>query len=214
MAGTITKLGIQKKNKERVNVFLDEKYSFAVTLNVALELKKGQFLSDVEIERFKQQDDRHKAYDRAIFYLGFRARSRSEVERYLKEKEYAPDIITGVVTRLIEEKYLNDDEFAQTWVSNREQLKPKSKRALQYELRQKGVGQTAIESALSELDEDDAAHRALESKLWQWQQLDQETFKKKAMGFLSRRGFGYHITRDAVDTAWDEIAKSQDDASN
>ena len=206
MAGTITKLGIQKKNKERVNVFLDEKYAFAVTLTVALELKKGQFLSDAEIERFKQQDDRHKAYDRAIFYLGFRARSRSEVENYLRKKEYPPEVITEVVTRLIEEKYLNDDEFAQTWVSNREQLKPKSKRALQYELRQKGVGQTAIENALSELDEDDAAHRALESKLWQWRQLDKETFKKKAMGFLSRRGFGYHIARDAVDAAWDEVA--------
>ena len=43
MAGTITKLEIQKKNKERVNVFLDEKYAFAVTLTVALELKRGQF---------------------------------------------------------------------------------------------------------------------------------------------------------------------------
>jgi len=165
MAGTITKLGIQKKNKERVNVFLDEKYAFAVTLTVALELKKGQFVSDAEIERFKQQDDRHKAYDRALFYLGFRARSRSEVESYLRKKEYTPGVIAEVVTRLVEEKYLNDDEFAQTWVSNREQLKPKSRRALQYELRQKGVSDSAIENALSELDEDDA------DRLWEDQEV-------------------------------------------
>ena len=123
-------------------------------------------------------------------------------------------MIAEVVNRLVDETYINDDEFAQTWVSNREQLKPKSKRALQYELRQKGVSDSAIENALSELDEDDAAHRALESKLWQWRQLDEDAFKKKAMGFLSRRGFGYHIAREAVDAAWDELAKSPDDESN
>ena len=37
----ITALKQQKKDKERVSVFLDDEFAFGVTLNVALELKKG-----------------------------------------------------------------------------------------------------------------------------------------------------------------------------
>jgi regulatory protein len=205
MAGTVTKLEIQKRNKERVNVYLDDDYAFAVTLTVALALKKGQFLSDSEIADFKAGDDRHKAYDRALHFLGFRARSRTEMERYLRKKKYSEDVISETVKRLVSEEYLDDKAFAQSWVENRERLKPKSSRALQYELRQKGVSEAAIESALQELDEDDAAWRALESKLWQWQQLDEDSFKKKAGAFLGRRGFGYDVSRDVIERAWQTI---------
>ena len=41
---TITRLQIQKNNKERVNVFLDDEYAFAVALDIAVELRKGQEL--------------------------------------------------------------------------------------------------------------------------------------------------------------------------
>ena len=49
MAGTITALRVQKKNKERVNVYIDEKYAFAVGLNTALDLRKGQQLTDAQM---------------------------------------------------------------------------------------------------------------------------------------------------------------------
>jgi regulatory protein len=205
MAGTITKLEIQKRAKERVNVFLDEKFAFGVTLNVALELKKGQFLSDAEIRQLTEQDERHQAYARALYYLGFRARSRGEVERYLREKEFSPEAVTWAVQRLVAEKYLDDEAFAQTWTDNRQTHKPKSRRALNQELRQKGVDGQTIETILSEVDEDEAARQALAGKLRQWQNLDEETFRKKAMGFLGRRGFGFAICRAAVDEAWQSL---------
>ena len=202
MSGTITKLEIQKRNKERVNVYLDEKFAFGVMLSVALELKKGQFLSDAEIEQLKQQDDRNKAYQRALNYLSFRARSRVEIERYLRDKKYTPDVISDTVEKLAEEGLIDDTAFAQSWVENRERLKPKGARALRYELRQKGLSDAAIENALEDVDEEAMAWQALEKKLRQWQGLDEETFKRKAMSFLSRRGFGYDVTREAVDQAW------------
>ena len=202
MSGTITKLEIQKRNKERVNVYLDEKFAFGVMLSVALELKKGQDLSDAEIDQLKQQDDRHKAYQRALNYLSFRARSRVEIERYLRDKKYGADVIADTVNKLAAEGLVDDTAFAQSWVENRERLKPKGTRALRYELRQKGLNDAAIENALEEVDEEAMAWQALEKKLRQWQRLDEETFKRKAMSFLSRRGFGYEVTREAVERAW------------
>lgn len=199
---------IQKRNKERVNVYLDGEFAFGVTLNVAAELRKGQHLSDEEIERLKQQDERNKAYHRAIFYLGFRARSREEIETYLRGKDYSDKAIAATIDRLRQENYLDDAEFARMWIEERGRFKPRSERALRYELRQKGLKDDVIEAALSDLDEDDLAWRAIESKRRQWRHLDEETFKKKALGFLSRRGFNYHVSRQAVDRAWEEIEEA------
>lgn len=209
MSGTITKLEIQKRNKERVNVYLDDQFAFGVMLSVALELKKDQFLSDADIERLQQQDDRHKAYQRALNYLSFRARSRVEIERYLRDKKYEPDVIAATVERLAGEGLVDDTAFAQSWVNNRERLKPKGARALRYELRQKGLSDTAIENALEEIDESEMAWRAIEKKLRQWQRFDEESFKRKAMGFLSRRGFPYEVTRETVERAWQMTAGDQ-----
>src|SRR5262245_54078799 len=202
MAGTITSLQIQKNNKERVNVYLDEEYAFPVTTLVAATLKKGQFLSDAEVARLKQQAERDKAYNQALYFLGFRARSRAEIERYLRNKKYSPEAISDTLQRLAEGQFLDDSAFAQAWVEDRERFKPRSRQALQYELRQKGVEAEAIEEALEGIDEDDLAWRALESKLRQWRQLPELDFMKKAMGFLSRRGFGYEVAQEAAERAW------------
>lgn len=205
MAGTITLLEVQKGNKERVNVYLDGEYAFAVTLTVAAGLKKGQFLSDADIEQFKQQDERDKAYNHAIFYLGFRARSRTEIETYLRGKKYSAQLISDTIDRLSQEGYLNDEEFAQAWIREREQLKPRSSRALRYELKQKGVNDSVIEEALAGLDEDDLAWQAIETKIGQWRRLEEADFKKKALAFLSRRGFSYDTARQAVKRAWAKL---------
>ena len=210
MAGTITSLQIQKNNKERVNVYLDEEYAFPVTILVAATLKKGQFLSDAEIAQLNQQDERDKAYNQALNYLGFRARSRVEVERYLRNKKYSPEAINDTLQRLAEGQFLDDTAFAQAWVEDRERFKPRSRQALQYELRQKGVEAEAIEEALEDIDEDELAWRAVESKLRQWQQLLEPDFKKKAMGFLSRRGFGYEVAQETTARAWAVASGSAD----
>jgi regulatory protein len=202
MAGRITSLEIQKNNKERVNVYVDETYAFAVTVMVAAGLRKEQFLSDADIEQLKSQDSRNKAYNHAIFFLGFRARSRTEIEKYLRDKKYSAETIAETIERLAQEGYLDDTAFAEAWVEERERFKPRSGKALRYELRQKGVDEAAIETALSDLDEDELAWRALEGKLRQWRGLAEPDFKKKALAFLSRRGFDYHTARDAVERAW------------
>lgn len=209
MSGTITKLEIQKRNKERVNVYLDEQFALGVTLSVALELKKGQFLSDADIEQLKQQDNQHKAYQRALNYLSFRARSRVEIERYLRDKKVEPEVIAATIERLDEAGLVDDSAFAESWVENRERLKPKGARALRYELQQKGLSETAIDAALDQIDENDLAWQAIEKKVRQWQALDEAGFKRKAMAFLSRRGFDYDVTMETIERAWQTVNSEQ-----
>jgi len=209
MAGTITALKIQKRNKERVNVYLDETYAFAVTVLVAASLKKGQYLTDPEIERFKSQDERDKAYHQAVRFLGFRARSQQELVRYLQAKGYASVVVTDTIDRLLEEQYLDDEAFARFWLANRERFRPRGQQALRYELRQKGIANEVIETALADVDEANLAWTAVEQKLARWQGLSEEDFRKKVLGFLTRRGFTYEIAYQVVERAWALASQSE-----
>ena len=195
MPNIITALKVQEKDKTRVNVFLDDAYAFALTLNAALGLRKGQALSEAEIEQLKQADERQKAYTKALFFLGFRSRSRAEVEQYLTEKEYPPAVVEEVVQRLLAEKYLDDETFARQWLEHREHLRPRSARALRYELKQKGVDNAVVNEVVSDVDDEAAAWAAIEPKLARLLTLEPMEFNKKVTGFLARRGFTYDVTR-------------------
>ncbi|HXV43842.1 MAG TPA: RecX family transcriptional regulator [Anaerolineae bacterium] len=209
MAGTITALNIQKKNKERVNVFIDDQFALAVTALVAVTLRKGQYLSDADIERLKDGDELDKAYNDAIRFLGYRPRSQSEIERYLHDKAYAAEVINHIVERLRNDQYLDDEAFARFWLENRERFRPRGRQALRFELKQKGLDHEVIETALADLDEDESAWLAVENKLYRWKNLEEQPFKQKVMGFLSRRGFSYETASSIANRAWASLASPE-----
>lgn len=206
MAGNITALKVQKHNKERVNVYLDDEYALAVTAVVAATLKKGQYLAEAEIEQLRSQDERNKAYEQSVRFLGYRARSQTEVERYLQQKGYSSEVISEINDRLLEQDYLDDERFARSWVQERQRFGPRSRHALRYELRQKGVADPIISTVLAGLDETELAWAALAQKLHQWRHFSEDDFKKKAYGYLGRRGFNYEVARAVAEQAWRSIS--------
>jgi len=207
---TITRLQVQKKNKERVNVYLDDEYAFGVSLTLALTLKRGQQLGADEIAWLQHEDARGVAYNNAIRFLGYRPRSRWEIEQYLAKKEFPPDVIDYAVERLTARGYLDDRAFARAWVDNRMRFRPRGAYGLRHELRQKGLGDEVIEEALADLDEEAAAWTAVQPKLARWQGLDRRPFQQKLISFLNRRGFGYDTARSIFERAW-ELANNEDD---
>ena len=202
---TITRLQVQKHNQERVNVFLDDEYAFAVALDIAVELRKGQELDAADIARLRDADTLTQAYQRAVRYLGSRPRSQAEIERYLRGKEYDDGVIAATVERLLVQGYLDDAAFAQYWRENRDRFRPRSAAALRAELRQKGVDRADVDEALDGLDEEAAAWAAVASKLPRWQTLPADEFNQKVSAFLARRGFGYATIRAVCRRARTEI---------
>jgi regulatory protein len=205
MSGTITELKFQQRNKERVNIYLDGEFAFGLDAVEAAKLRKGQVLSDDEISALRAQDERNRAFNRAVRFLRYRPRSQVEVERNLREKGVADQVISAVVERLERAGYLDDEAFARFWVENREQFKPRGRRALRHELRQKGVGDRVIAQVLEGIDEEAAAWRAIEGRMQQWRTLDRDQLRKKLMGYLSRRGFNYEIISIVFEKACHEL---------
>jgi regulatory protein len=201
MAGTITELKFQQRNKERVNVYLDGEYAFGLDAIEAARLRKGQVLSDAEIDGLKAQDERNRAFDRAVRFLSYRPRSRIEVQRYLRGKSIAESVTADVIARLERANYLDDEAFARFWLENRERFKPRGQRALRHELRQKGVGDEIIAQVLREVDDEASAWHAVEGRLSRWANLPADEFRKKVVGYLSRRGFDYSTISRTLEKA-------------
>lgn len=201
MAGTVTRLVYQKKNRQRVNVYLDDAYAFPLPDTEAAELRIGQHLSDADIARLKKVDDESKAFDRAVRMLGSRPRAQAEIETRLHQADYTPETVQKVVERLQRLSYLDDAAFVHWWIDNRSQFSPRGARALRQELRQKGVDGRLVERALAAIDEQGLALAAAGQRAERWRHLPQPEFRQKMLGFLQRRGFDYSTARAAADAA-------------
>jgi len=205
----ITALKPQKKGPQRVNVYLDGKYAFALDAALAAALKVGQVLPPNDQAVLGQRDAVEVAYNKVLGFLSYRPRSGAEVATYLRGRQVPAEIIDGAIDRLQRAGLLDDDAFAHYWVENREQFRPRGARALRSELRRKGVPATAIEKALEGLDEAESAYRAAGRRVRRLSHLDEQTFRRRLGGFLQRRGFAYDVVRETVERLWLELQEAR-----
>lgn len=85
----ITALKPAVKNEHRVNIFIDEKYSFSLDLVQVVDskIKVGQRLSEEQINQYKKLSEFGKLYQRTLEWVLVRPRSERETRDYLKRKK-------------------------------------------------------------------------------------------------------------------------------
>ncbi len=206
MAGTITSIDVQERNRRRVNVQLDGAFAFAVSLEVATRanLRRDMWLSDDAVARLLADDQVQKTYDSVLSFLSYRPRSEEEVRRYLKRRQAPPDLADRIIDRLKQSGLLDDEAFARFWVENRETFSPRSDRALRAELRSKGIDDGTIAASLPG-DDGAAAFEAAMKRAPRLVGAGRDAFRRKMFGFLQRRGFSYDVARETVDRVWREV---------
>jgi regulatory protein len=209
MIRKITALKLQKRNKNRVSIYLDGEYAFGLAKIVAAWLKVGQELTDEKINQLKEQDAIEVALQSAIKYLSFRPRSEDEVRKNLKKKNFQDHVINEVVERLQRGGLVDDQKFAELWIENRSEFRPRSSRVLRIELRQKGIPFKIIDTIISKIDEDHLAYQAATKQARKYRGLEWQDFRKKMYGFLARRGFDYGIISTIIPKAWEELSSHE-----
>jgi regulatory protein len=137
-------------------------------------------------------------------FLDYRPRSRAEVRKNLEKHAIAPEVITDVFKRLERSGLVNDERFAQDWVKNRSEFRPRSRRALAYELHQRGLADSAIRKALEGINEETLAYQAAAKQARRYRDLSERDFRNKLGSYLARRGFSYEIIKDVVARVWNE----------
>lgn len=202
---TVTRLEPQKKNPQRLNVYLDGEFAFGIARAAAPWLSEGDQLSRQKVQDLKKRDDTEGAYQRALHFLSYRSRSEQEIRLNLSRHQLPEEIISEVLGKLRQSSLVDDRAFARNWIENRSQFKPRGKRALSAELTQKGIAREIIEDELDSLDEESLALQCAQGKAASYQDLDQADFQKKMYAYLNRRGFPYQIIKDTVLEIWQEI---------
>ncbi|MBV6396112.1 MAG: Regulatory protein RecX [Anaerolineales bacterium] len=210
----ITAIEAQKKNPKRVNVYLDGEFAFGLAKITAAWLQVGQALDEEKVARLQAEDSQEKAYQQAMLFLGYRARSEAEVRKNLEKHEIPPAVVEETLKRLRAERLLNDAQFAQDWVANRSEFRPRSRRALTLELKRKGLTESAIQSATEAVDETALAYAAAQKRVRRLENLEWVEFRKKLGDFLARRGFAYEVAAPTVKRLWLEHGGKQTETDN
>lgn len=208
----ITQLERQKKNTQRINVYLDGEFAFGLNELDAAPLCRGQQLSEEEIIALRHKDDIAKAVEKGVDLLSYRPRSTHEIRQRLAKKGTVEVVIELAIERLERLGYLDDVAFARFWIEGRDRHKPRGHRALRYELRNKGIDEAIINDLLEEVvDEDDAAYRAAQARIRRMRGRSQREFKQKVGAFLQRRGFSYSAASAALEQWIEELETADPD---
>lgn len=201
----ITALVVQKRNPNRVNIHLDGEYAFGVARIVAAWLRVGLELDEKKIEQLQNEDAHERALQQALLFLSYRARSESEIRQNLVKHEIPESVIDLTLEKLRQDGLANDNEFAQAWVENRSTFRPRSRRMLAMELRQKGLDDESMQSALQNVDDEPLAYEAGKKRANRFKDLEWNEFRKKLSEFLARRGFPYAVIAPVVSRIWNEL---------
>ncbi|MFC1711353.1 RecX family transcriptional regulator [Patescibacteria group bacterium] len=208
----ITKLSVQK-NKNRVNIFLDGKFSFGLSLNEVVKsgLAVGQSFSQKQLELFLFKSILEKFYHKTINFLSFRPRSKKEIVDYLKKNYYKLPAITpklaeklnkNILEKLKKQNLIGDLEFAKWWVEQRLTFNPRGLNLLRAELYKKGVKREIVEEVLKSIDRDKQivlAQKIINKKIKLYKNLKNIKLKQKMYSFLARRGFDYEVIKTVID---------------
>lgn len=140
----------------------------------------------------------------AYRYLSYRPRSEAEIRHWLQRRGFADQTAQKAIDKLKEQNLSDDFAFAQFWKNNRLSFRPKSKRLIKKELRDKKVASEIIDQVTKDIDDEEIAYKLGSSRLPALAHLDYPDFCRRLSNYLMYRGFGYQVIRDTATRLWRE----------
>ena len=156
----------------------------------SLEIEKKHYLlTDEESIEVQQKKDYVYLYNKAIYLLSMREHSEQEIEAKLSAKSERYDLIPAVIDELLENNYLSNDRFTESYVRARRE-KGFGPTRICIELNRKGIKNSMIEEHINVNSSIwyDHAKRQYEKKYGEEYISDYSAWTKRAR-FLQSRGF-------------------------
>jgi regulatory protein len=149
-------------------------------------------------------DSFEKYYIAVVRLLTRRPRSEKEISDYLLKKKATLEVSKAIITKIQQQRFQNDLEFARWWVQSRTRYKAKSNLVIKMELHQKGINDEIIQSALSEKTDDyktDFEKAEIIAKKYAKRivSLSKNDQYRRMSSYLSQKGFDYDTIRRVID---------------
>jgi regulatory protein len=188
-----------RERRGRARIFVDGEFWAEIDAGVAAErgLREGVALSLEELDGARVAGERALAMARALNFLGYRARSEKEVRDRLRRYGYGEETVEGVVVRLKELGYLDDEDFARLVV--REKARRYGPRRVSAELRKSGVD---AELARGVVEEEFAGRGEVEqarsAAARRYNRGGSDAEARRVYGFLMRRGYSAGVCAEVA----------------
>jgi len=199
----ITKIEIQKKNKERVNLFLDGEYAFSLSAELVYKegLNKNEEIDSEKLKILAEHESLIRCKNSALRIIEKSYKTEKEVRDKLILKGYEDNSINKSIEFLKEYNFINDSNYTKAFISDK--LKSQGSQKIKYTLIQKGISKDKIEEELSNLNKENEKNIALnlaKKKLDIIKKKENDNFKisGKLYRYLISKGYGYDVTSEVV----------------
>ena len=199
----ITKIEVQKKNKERVNLFLDEEYAFSLSMELVYKegLKKNQEIDSKRLELLAEEESIIRCKNSALKTIERSFKTEKEVIENLKEKGYGDNAINKSIEFLKEYNFINDINYTNAYIKDK--LNSFGSQKIKYTLIQKGISKEIVEESLAGSNKDNeikTAFNLARKKLDIIRKRENDNYKisGKLYRYLISKGYGYDIVNEVV----------------
>lgn len=199
----ITKIEIQKRNKERVNLFLDGEYAFSLSAELVYKesLKVNGNVDGIKLKALAEKETKIRCKNSALRIIEKNYKTEKEVRDKLKLKGYDEIAISESIKFLKEYNFLNDNSYTKMFIKDK--LNTRGSNKIKYELIKKGVSKEIIEKELLNVDREDEKTVALnlaKKKIVTIKKNESDNYKAsgKLYRFLISKGYNYDVVKDVV----------------
>ena len=114
----ITAIEFQKKHDDRANLYIDDEFYCGISVELVLkeQLKKGTEIDKERLDNLILEDEKHSAFAKSLKYISGSLKTEKQIKDYLRKKEYNPNTIEYVIDKLNEYKYIDDEQYAKSFV--------------------------------------------------------------------------------------------------
>lgn len=198
----ITKLEVQKKNKRRCSVFINEEFAFGIEMDaiITYDLKKGNEYTQEEYQDLLKGLQYENAKSAALRYVGYSPRTVKQTTDKLHTLEFDEMIIYKTIDFLKSYNYLDDKKYAKSFIDSRIKQKRHGQYKIAHDLMQRGISRD-ISDPLLEGYEDEQYEGALYLYERRSKGRDITDHKEKARitRYLQGRGYSFDIIRAVME---------------
>ncbi|PTE68773.1 recombination regulator RecX [Staphylococcus devriesei] len=198
----ITKIEVQKKNKERFNLFLDGEFEMGIDIDtlVKFNLKKGQIVEAKDMEQIQKHEHYRLGVNMAIQYLSYKKRTEKEVRQHLAKNEISETAIQQVIDYCYKEMYINHDDYAESLKNTMLNTTDKGPEIYKQKLYQVGIEPNIIANYVALYEEEQSLEAVIgvAEKIMRTKKGPASKVKQKVLQSLIQKGYSMEVAQQAL----------------
>jgi regulatory protein len=199
----ITSIEVQKRNKNRVNIYIDGNFSFSCSAELVYThgLKSGKTVVIQQLGEIVNEDNYLKCKNDSLKIIEKSYKSEKEVFDKLTNRGYDERTVAKTIEFLRNYNFLSDENFTELYIKDK--IKTHGKNKIKYSLLRKGIDENIILQALNKVDSLIEQQTALAMAEKKYKILvKSENDKRKVFGklweHLSRNGFNKELIEEVI----------------